>query len=160
MTVEQIASHLDQFRERQERLASEERARQEREEALFREAAEKCGNILRTVVEPLLEKLSATLTNYGHANLIHPTQETEQITERTKLRTVEYATALAVEREKGQMILRVVASPRTMRVSSTIGVPHGNFTPVFHAGEGPLTEAEDVTNRGIVDFMAAAFPLR
>jgi hypothetical protein len=160
MTADQITSHLEQFRERQERIASEERAKQEKEEALFLAACESCGKTMRTVVEPILEKLSASLTGYGHGNLIHPTQEIEQITERTKLRTVEYATALAVRREKGEMILRIVASPRTMRISSTIGVPHGNFSSVFHAGEGPLSDAEEVTNRGIADFLSAAFPLR
>lgn len=160
MTVEQIIFHLERFRERQERLASEERARLEKEEALFREACESCEKTLRTVVEPILEKLSSTLAIHNHENLIHRTQETEQITERTKLRTVDYATALAVLRDKGEMIVRIVASPRTMRISSTIGVPHGNFSSVFHAGEGPLAEAEDVTNRGIADFLSAAFPLR
>lgn len=160
MTLEQITSHLQLFRERQERIASEERTKQEKEEALFRSSCELCEKTLRTVVEPILERLSISLKEYGHENLIHPTQEGEQITERTKLRTVEYATALAVERPKGALILRVMASPRTMRVSSTIGVPHGNFSSVFHAGEGPLSEAEEVTNKGISDFMAAAFPLR
>ena len=160
MTVEQITSHLERFRERQERIASEERARLEKEEALFRTACERCERTLRMVVEPILEKLSATLAGHGHENLIYRTQETEQITERTKLRSVDFATALAVRREKGEMIVRIVASPRTMRVSSTIGVPHGNFSSVFHAGEGPHSDAEEVTNRGISDFMSAAFPLR
>jgi len=160
MTVEQITSHLERFRERQERIASEERTRLEKEEVLFRAACESCEKALRTAVEPILEKLSATLASYGHENLIHRTQETEQITERTKLRTVEYATALAVGREKGSMIVRIVASPRTMRISSTVGVPHGNFSSVFHAAEGPLAEAEEVTHRGIADFISAAFPLR
>jgi len=160
MTVDQITLHLEKFQERQERIASEERAKREREEALFMEGCELCEKTLRTMVEPMLGQLSSTLTSYGHENLIHPTQGTEQITERTKLRTVEYATALAVERDKGSMILRIVASPRTMRISSTVGVPHGNFSSVFHAGEGPLSEAEDITNRGIADFLSAAFPLR
>jgi len=160
MTVDQITSHLERFRERQERIASEERVKREREVALFLEACESCERALRTVVEPILDNLSATLVSYGHENIIHRTQATEQITERTKLRTVDYAVALGVNREDGEMIVRIVASPRTLRISSTIGVPHGNFSSVFHAGEGPLAEAAEVTNLGIADFLSAAFPLK
>lgn len=160
MSPEQINSHLALFHEKQERIASEEKLRLEKEEAAFHANCAACESTMKDRVEPLLRQLSELLAAHGHDSVLHPTQETEHTTERTKLRSIEYAAALAVERPKGVLILRVVATPQTRRIASLVGVPHGNCSSVFHAGNGPLGEAEDVTNLGIADFMASAFPLR
>lgn len=160
MTPEQIAAHLRSYRERLDRIASEERAREERETAIFRENCDSCRKALEERVEPLLQRLSEILAAGGHESVLHPTQESEHTTQRTKLRSVEYATAIAVERPKGALILRIVATPQNMQISALIGVPHGNCSSVFHVTDGPPGEAEEVTNRGIADFMISAFPLR
>lgn len=160
MTPEEINSHLQSYRERQDRIASEELARAQREADLFRQNQERCLGVLREVAEPLLRRLSGLLKDAGHESVILPVQETEHTTRRTNLRSSEYATAISVERVKGTLTLRVAAKPESMRVSSYIGVPHGNCSSVFHVTDGPLNETEDVTNRGIADFLTAAFPLR
>lgn len=160
MTPEEIAAHLQKFRDKQERIASEERARFEREEAIFNANRDSCRATVEQVVEPLLQRLARLLEEQGHASVLNPTRETEHTTQRTKLRSVEYAASIEVEREKGSLILRVVATPRNMQIGSLIGVPHGTCSSVFHVTDGPLGEAEEVTNRGISDFMISAFPLR
>ena len=160
MTPEEITAHLRKFRDKQERIASEERARFEREEAIFDANRATCRTTLEQVVEPLLRRLSGLLEEEGHTSLINATQETGHTTERTKLRCVEYAASIEVEQEKGRLILRVVANPQNMQIGSLIGVPHGTCSSVFHITDGPMREAGEVTNRGISDFMISAFPLR
>jgi hypothetical protein len=160
MTPAEITAHLDRFREKQDRLANEERARQEQEQAVFRANCEDCENAIKGTVEPLLGRLSHILKEHGHESFLRPIQETEHITERTKLKSIEYACSIEVDRPKGLLILRVAATPQSRQLAATIGVPHGNCSSVFHAANGPLNEAEEITNRGIADFMAAAFPTR
>jgi hypothetical protein len=160
MNPSEITRHLERYREKQERIASEEIARLKKEEETFRANCLLCQATLRDVVEPMLAKLSELLAEHGHKSIIHPVQDYEHITERTRLKSMEYATALAVDRPKGPLILRIVASPQPLQVSSYVGIPHGNCSSVFNAASGPLSEAEEVTNRGIADFMTSAFPLR
>jgi len=160
MTPEQISAHLNSYRERLDRIASKERARAEREAEQFARSQEQCRKVLQDVAEPLLKRLSVLLKDAGHASEVLPVQETENTTRRTNLRSTEYATSISVSQPKGVLILRVVAKPDAMRVSSLIGVPHGTCSSVFHVMDGPLNETEEVTNRGIADFITAAFPLR
>lgn len=160
MTPEQITSHLASYRELRDRIASEERERMEREQELFRQNQESCRKVLQLEVEPLLKRLSDLLREAGHQSVLLPVEEAEHTTRRTNLRSSEYATAISVEQPKGSLTLRVVAKPDAMRVSSFIGVPHGTCSSVFHVMDGPLNQAEEVTNHGITDFVTAAFPLR
>ena len=160
MTPEQIISHLKSYRDRLDRIASEERERAEREAEQYRENQVKCHRVLVEVAEPLLRRLSGLLAEAGHQSVVHPVQETEHTTRRTNLRSMEYATSISVEQPKGSLTLRVVAKPDSMQVSSLIGVPHANCSSVFHVTDGPLNETGEVTNRGIADFVTAAFPLR
>jgi hypothetical protein len=160
MTPEQISTHLKSYRERLDKIASEERDRVEREAAQYKEKEIRCHRVLSEVSEPLLRRLSKLLTEAGHENTLHPAQETQHTTRRTNLRSTDYATAIALQRPNGALTLRVVAKPDSMQVSSFIGVPHANCSSVFHVTDGPLNEAEEVTNRGIADFVTAAFPLR
>lgn len=160
MTPEEITAHLSRFQEKQERTANEEKAKRQREEAEFLANCEACRKALTEVVEPLLDRLSSILAAHGHESVLRRTAESELMTERTKLKSIEYAASIAVDRPKGILILRVVAAPQTLQISATIGVPHGNCSSVFHAANCPLAEAEEATNRGIADFMAAAFPTR
>lgn len=160
MTPEQISTHLRSYRERLDRIASEERERAEREAEQYRENQVTCRRVLVDVAEPLLRRLSELLAEAGHQSVVHPVQETEHTTRRTNLRSTEYATAISVEQAKGPLTLRVVARPDSMQVSSHIGVPHGNCSSVFHVTDGPLNETAEVTDRGIADFVTAAFPLR
>ncbi len=160
MTPEQISSHLRSHRERLDRIASEEREREEKEAELYKQNQMKCRRVLEEVAEPLLRRLSDLLAEAGHESVVHPVQETEHTTRRTNLRSTEYATAISVQQPKGSLTLRVVAKPDSMQVSSLIGVPHANCSSVFHVTDGPLNETGEVTNRGIADFVTAAFPLR
>lgn len=160
MTPEQIVEHLKSYHARLERIASEEREREEREAELFRRQQEACRSVIQEVAEPLLDRLYSILQDAGHESVVHPVIENELTTSRTNLKTVEYTASISVEQKKGTLILRIVAKPDTMRVSAWIGVPHTNCSSVFHVTDGPLSDTEDVTNRGIADFVAAAFPLR
>lgn len=160
MTPDHIISHLRTHRERLDRIASEQRERAEKEAELFSRNQHECLRVLQTVAEPLLRRLSGLLAEAGHDSVVHPVQETEHTTRRTNLRSTEFATAISVDQPKGALTLRVVAKPDSMRVSSLIGVPHGNCSSVFHVTDGPLTETAEVTDRGIADFVTTAFPLR
>jgi hypothetical protein len=160
MTPEEITAHLQRYRQMQDRHASEEKARLLKEEEVFRESCRACESAMHQTVEPLLQRLHDLLGENGHPSVLRGTQEMQQTTERTQLKSLEYSASIAVERPKGILILRMVAVPQTRQISATIGVPHGNCSSVFHAANGPLSEAEEATNRGIADFMVSAFPTR
>jgi hypothetical protein len=160
MTPEQISSHLRSHRERLDRISSEERERAEKEAQQYKFNQMTCNRVLGEVAEPLLRRLSGLLAEAGHQSVVHPVQETELTTRRTNLRSMEYATSISVEQPKGTLTLRVVAKPDSMQVSSLIGVPHANCSSIFHVTDGPLNETEEITNRGIADFVTTAFPIR
>ncbi len=160
MTSSEITLHLERYREKQERIASEERARLVREEEIFRDNCRRCVTVLQDIAGPMLRNVADLLGEFGHETRLHPVLDHEHTTERTQLKTVEYSTALAVEHKKGQLILRIIASPQTLQITSFVGIPHSNCSSVFHAGSGPLSETEEVVNRGISYFMDSAFPIR
>ncbi|RYZ62207.1 MAG: hypothetical protein EOP09_19050, partial [Proteobacteria bacterium] len=64
MTHEQIIAHLNLFREKQAREANEELAKQEQARKVFEASCEACKTAFVAKVEPLLNSISATLTEY------------------------------------------------------------------------------------------------